>query len=63
MVETKYSKYFITECTRNVEKFGKMVSLRNIKPAFENSNVDGGGRYYSEPFVMIPTKHVHKYDD
>ena len=67
MAETKYGKYLITDCTRErPESFGvpgNMVTMRRIKEAFEKSNINGGGGYYTKPFVMIKEKHVHKYDD
>jgi hypothetical protein len=62
MSKSKYDKYFITNCVHNGPR-GKGGTFGPVRAALPSAKLAGGFSFYSEPFVMIDKKHVHKYDD
>ncbi len=59
---SKFDKWFIEKPTQLLEGYGQMFMIE-AKKKFKNSNLDGISAYFFKPFVFVPKKHVHKYDD
>jgi hypothetical protein len=68
MAETKYGKYFVTECTKPRSKHGGTVAAvgfntDKVKELFPESNATASGLYFTQPQIMVNTTHVHDFDE